>query len=80
MLYFNISNDRLIQNMRTRGDTEEMIEKRIAQDTLDQQFRDSGLTSDLEIEDNQLNKTLPYLMYCLIRMKHAEFQSTNSRL
>ena len=66
-VYFNISDERLIQNMKNRGDTDEMIEKRIAQDDLDQQFRDSGLTLDIEIGDNDLNGILPYKVFCLIK-------------
>jgi guanylate kinase len=59
-IYFNISNERLIANMRKRGDTEEMIEKRLTQDTLDEQFKQSGLIPNMIITDSDLDdKTLP---------------------
>jgi guanylate kinase len=54
-IYFDISPERLMANMRKRGDTEEMIEERIAKDTLDQQFIDSGLVADLTVDDYDLD-------------------------
>lgn len=56
-IYFNISDKRLMANMRKRGDTEEMIEKRISQDTLDQQFEESGLLADMIVTDANLDDT-----------------------
>lgn len=56
IVYFDISQDRLIQNMRARGDTEVMITKRIAQDDLKQQMIDSGLIADYTITDDTLNE------------------------
>ena len=58
-VYFDISNERLKENMRSRGDTEEMIEKRISQDTLDEEFVASGLEADMIVYDEDLNDRLP---------------------
>ena len=58
-IYFDISDERLMENMRKRGDTEEMIVERIAQDTLDKQFEESGLMADFVVTDEMLNETLP---------------------
>ena len=54
-IWFNISDERIMANMRKRGDTEEMIENRISQDTLDQQFEESGLSSSMIVEDEDLD-------------------------
>lgn len=54
-IWFNISEERLMANMRKRGDTEEMIENRISQDTLDQQFDESGLDPYIIVDDKDLN-------------------------
>lgn len=54
-IYFNISNERLVANMRKRGDTEEMIETRVSQDTLDQQFAESGLIPNFVVTDKDLD-------------------------
>lgn len=54
-IYFHISDKRLIANMHKRGDTEGMISKRIMQDTLDQQFEESGLLADLIVTDSNLD-------------------------
>ncbi len=54
-IYFNISETRLMANMRKRGDTEEEITERISQDSLDQQFIDSGLTPHLIVNDEDLD-------------------------
>ncbi|KKM94654.1 hypothetical protein LCGC14_1196260 [marine sediment metagenome] len=54
-IYFNISDERLMANMRKRGDTEEMIAKRIEQDTLDKQFEESGLSANLVVTDEDLD-------------------------
>lgn len=59
-IYFDISEERLMTNMRNRGDTEEMIEKRIAQDTLDDQFMESGLYPHLIATDDDLNDDYPH--------------------
>ena len=54
-IYFNISDQRLMVNMRKRGDTEEMIAKRIEQDDLQQQFIASGLVPNLVVVDSDLD-------------------------
>lgn len=56
-IYFNITNERLMANMRKRGDTEEMITERISQDTLDEQFQQSGLQPDLTVTDEDLDNS-----------------------
>lgn len=66
-IYFNISDERLFDNMKARGDTIEMIEKRISQDDLDVQFAESGLSLDIEITDWYLDSILPYRICSLIR-------------
>jgi len=69
-IWFDISEERLIVNMRKRGDTEEMIEKRISQDTLDEQFDESGLHPHLIVEDKDLNDKFPKEV--LIEAKYHE--------
>ena len=54
-IYFDISDERLMANMRKRGDTEKMIAKRIEQDTLDEQFKNSGLSANLVVNDADLD-------------------------
>jgi len=54
-IYFNISNTRLMTNMRKRGDTEKEIAERISQDTLELQFIDSGLSPHLVVSDDDLD-------------------------
>lgn len=54
-IYFNISNERLMANMRKRGDTEEMIAKRIAQDDLHEQFVASKIVPNLVVVDSDLD-------------------------
>lgn len=65
-IYFDISDERLRENMRKRGDTEEMITSRLASDDLDEQFHRHGLLSDFTITDNTLNeKTVSNVMWWL---------------
>jgi len=58
LIYFDISNERLIQNMRARGDSEEMIEARIAEDDLREQFKKSGLVTHFRVTDDTLDEKL----------------------
>ena len=58
-VWFDISEKRLRENMRKRGDTDEMITKRLAQDTLEQQFKESGLEPNFIVKDDDLNDKLP---------------------
>lgn len=60
-IYFDISNERLRKNMSSRGDTNEMIDKRLSQDTLDKDFEESGLTPHFVVKDDDLNEYLPQL-------------------
>jgi len=58
-VYFDISDQRLRENMLARGDTEDMISKRFDKDDLDQQFAKSGLSADMVIKDQELSLDLP---------------------
>lgn len=62
-IYFDISDERLAANMKVRGDTDEMIAKRIAADTLDEQFRESGLEPDMVVTDSMLNSELHHVIH-----------------
>ena len=55
LIYFDISHERLVQNMRARGDSEENISNRIMRDDLREQMHESGLVADLVITDDLLN-------------------------
>lgn len=57
-IYFDISDERLQRNMKVRGDTDKMIVKRVLSDTLDEQFKQSGLTADFIVTDEMLNPEL----------------------
>jgi guanylate kinase len=57
-VWFDVSDVRLRANMRKRGDTDEMITKRLAQDTLKEQFIESGLQPDFTVKDDDLNEKL----------------------
>lgn len=59
LVYFDISDERLRENMLRRGDNPKEIEERLAKDDLDVQFRESGLEADLIIGDNLLRPHLP---------------------
>ncbi len=54
-IYFDISDERLRQNMRKRGDTEEMITERLAKDDLEEQFKEYGLVADYTVTDETLD-------------------------
>ena len=56
VVYFDITQDRLRANMKTRGDSDEVIEQRMAQDDLKQQMRDSNLEPDYVITDDMLTE------------------------
>lgn len=58
-IFFDISNERLIANMKARGDTDEMILTRISQDTLDDDFRRLEWIADFVVYDDDLNEDLP---------------------
>jgi len=58
VIYFNVSNSRVMQNMKLRGDTQQTILERVAFDTLDEQFKQSRLVPDFVVTDNMLNGTL----------------------
>ena len=73
-IYFDISDERLMINMRSRGDTEEMITKRIAQDTLDKQFEDSGLYPHLIAGDDDLNDKYPKFVFNEIRLHEVSHE------
>ncbi len=54
-IYFDISDERLRENMLKRGDTEEMITERLAVDDLEEQFQQHNLVADFTITDDTLN-------------------------
>jgi len=61
-VYFDISENRLMENMIARGDTNEMINERLAQDDLKDQFEQTGIVPDYVITDETLNEnTLAYV-------------------
>ena len=62
-IYFDISDERLRANMKVRGDTDEMITERLAADTLDEQFQQSGLEADFVVTDKFLNPELHNLIH-----------------
>jgi guanylate kinase len=55
VVYFNISKERVVENMLNRGDSEEMINKRLKSDTISKEFKETGLIPDIEITDEDLN-------------------------
>lgn len=59
IIYFDISEDRIRQNMRKRGDSEEMINARLAKDNIKKDFETSNLQPDLTVTDDVLDETLP---------------------
>ena len=60
LVYFDISEGRLRQNMLTRGDDPEYIEKRLSRDTLDEDFKATGLEPDYVVTDDMLTRDLPW--------------------
>ena len=61
LVYFDISEPQLRCNMRIRGDREDYINDRLSRDTLDRDFKESGLVADYVITDDMLNHDLPRL-------------------
>lgn len=53
-IYFDITYEKLMANMRKRGDTEEMIVKRLMQDDLEQQMKDASFDADYIVRDDDL--------------------------
>lgn len=60
IVYFNITEERLRQNMKKRGDDDEVIEARLAKDTLDKDFEESELVADFVVTDDTLDADTPY--------------------
>lgn len=54
-IYFDISADRLCANMKKRGDSDDMIIKRLVSDDLEEQFQRHNLVADYTITDDTLN-------------------------
>ena len=77
-IWFDISNIRLVQNMRKRGDTNQMIEKRINQDKLDEQFLQSGLYPDLIVYDFNLNENLHNVVAKQIELEKLRLDTRNT--
>ena len=59
VVYFNISEERRMKNMKRRGDPIQKIKKRVQNDDIDQRFKRNNLKSDLEI--TELNDQLDIL-------------------
>lgn len=57
-ILFNISEEQLWRNMRSRGDDEETIRDRLSKDTLDQDVKDAGIVPDIVINDALLDFNL----------------------
>jgi len=57
-IYFDISTERLKENMKKRGDSDESIDARLQTDDLDQQFANLGITADFIVTDEILNTWL----------------------
>lgn len=66
IIYFDISDDKLRENMLRRGDTPEMIEERLAKDDLDKQFELSGLKADIVVIDWMLDDNLPDRIHTML--------------
>lgn len=58
IVYFNITTPTLIANMRKRGDTNVMIEQRLANDDLTKQMESSGLFPNFTVTDDMLTSSL----------------------
>ena len=58
-VYFNITNEKIWLNLRARGDKREDINERLAKDTLEEQFRRSGIEPDYVVSDDMLTPDLP---------------------
>lgn len=58
VIYYDISKNQLIENMKKRGDSIEMIEERMKKDNLKEEFKISKLHADLIIKDHDLNESL----------------------
>ena len=54
-IYFDITDQRLRENMRKRGDSEDIIEQRLQADDLDLQFKQHNLQADYTITDDTLD-------------------------
>jgi guanylate kinase len=57
-VYFNISRDKIISNMKQRGDSDEFISKRLGNDDLSEQYAKSGIVADLVVVDADLDDKL----------------------
>lgn len=62
-VYFHINAKKLAENMKSRGDTYDMITNRLRNDKLDEQFAESGLDADFIVQDDMLNEDLPANFY-----------------
>ena len=58
LVFFNISQSQLRENMLARGDGEAAIALRVTHDDLNEQFMKSGLVADFIIRDNDLSDSL----------------------
>lgn len=58
IVYFDISQERLRENMLARGDSDKEIALRMTHDDLADQFANSGFDADLTLTDDELTDTL----------------------
>ena len=63
IIYFNISKNKIKENMLQRGDSLKTIEKRLSQDTIASDFEKYNLKADLIINDEDLNDKLYQKVY-----------------
>ena len=55
VVYFDITNDRIFENMIARGDSEKEVVLRMTHDNLAEQFANSGIVADLTLTDEDLD-------------------------
>lgn len=58
-VYFDITDERIRQNMLKRGDSEQSITNRLKHDDIKEDFENSSLTADFTVTDDLLDETLP---------------------
>lgn len=58
LVYFDVSNTTLLNNMRARGDTDETITERLKHDDLGHQMKATGLVPDFIVYDDMLTDRL----------------------
>lgn len=59
VIFFNITNKKIMENMNIRGDDVEQVRNRLAADNLEQQWQGAGFDPDFVVTDDMLTPTLP---------------------